>query len=110
MIEHGALRACKEAHGKASATDIETYLAIQALLFIYVDGGHSMDEIAYALKHGSAREKLQEAFANQDGFDKVGEKLFMNFGALEQAAKAAATSVMHCRPKDLVHQKIAHAD
>ncbi|MFL1387373.1 hypothetical protein ACI77F_06820 [Pseudomonas tritici] len=39
LIEHGALRACQEAHAQASATDIETYLAIQALLFIYVDGG-----------------------------------------------------------------------
>lgn len=110
LIEHGALRACQEAHAQASATDIETYLAIQALLFIYVDGGHSMDEIAYALKHGSAREKLQEAFANQDGFDKVGEKLFMNFGALEQAAKAAATFSHALQTKDLAHQKIAHVD
>ncbi|WP_339560373.1 hypothetical protein [Pseudomonas sp. EA_65y_Pfl1_P113] len=110
LIEHGALRACKDAHAQASADDIETYLAIQALLFIYIDGGHSMDEIAYALKQGSAREKLQEAFGGRDGFDKVGTKIFMNYGALEKAANDAATFSHALQVKDHAHQKITHTD
>lgn len=110
LIEHGAVRACKDIHTHTSADDIEKYLEIQALLFIYVDGGHSMDEISYALKRGNAREKLHEAFGKKAGYDEVGSKLFMDYEALDKAAEDAAVFNEALRVKDLVHDKITHAN
>lgn len=110
LIEHGALRACKEAHAHMSADDLERYLEIQALLFIYIDGGHSMDEILYALQRGNAQEKLHEAFDKKDGFDKVGENMFMNHEALDKAAQDAVVFNDALNAKDALHHTITHTN
>lgn len=110
VIEQGAVRACKDVHGSTRPEDLETYLAIQALLFIYVDGGHSMDEISYALTHPTVQDKLLQAFSEKPGFERIGDKLFMNYGALENAAKDAAIFNDVLKAKDAVHQHITHGN
>lgn len=110
LIEHGALRACKNVHAHMSPEDLEAYLEIQALLFIYVDGGHSMDEISYALTRGNAQDKFHEAFGGKDGFASVGRNMFMNYEALDKAAKYAAVFNDALSAKDSIHQKITHTN
>lgn len=108
LIEHGALRACKEVHAHTSVEELASYLEIQALLFIYIDGGHSMDEISYALKSGNAQDMLHEDFDRKDGFDKVGEHMFMNHEALDKAAKDATVFNDALNAKDSLHHQITH--
>lgn len=110
LIEHGAVRACKEIHAHTAPADIEAYLEIQALLFIYIDGGHSMDEISYALMKGNAQEKMHAAFGDKEGFDKIGAEMFKKPEALESAAKAAATFDQALKARDAMHGKITHAN
>ncbi|AZE95593.1 hypothetical protein C4J95_3561 [Pseudomonas orientalis] len=110
VIEQGAVRACKDVHANTRPDDLETYLAIQALLFIYVDGGHSMDEISYALTHPTVQDKLHQAFSEKPGFEHIGDKLFMNHGALENAAKDAAVFNDVLKAKDAAHQQITHGN
>ncbi len=110
LIEHGALRACKNAHTHMSPPDLETYLEVQALLFIYIDGGHSMHEISYALTCGNAQEKFHEAFGRKEGFERIGENMFMNYEALDKAAKDAATFNDALKTKDSVHHEITHTN
>ena len=110
LIEHGALRACKDVHTHISAEDLETYLEIQALLFIYIDGGHSMDEISYALTRGNAQDKLHEAFGRKDGFERVGAHMFMHHEALDKAAKDAATFNDALNARDSIHHQITHTN
>ncbi|AZF43526.1 hypothetical protein C4J87_3383 [Pseudomonas sp. R1-43-08] len=110
VIEQGAVRACKAVHADTHPDDLETYLAIQALLFIYVDGGHSMDEISYALTHPKVQNKLLEDFSGRPGFEHIGDKLFMNYHALENAAKDAAAFNDVLKAKDAAHLQITHGD
>lgn len=110
LIEHGAVRACKDIHANTAPADIEAYLEIQALLFIYIDGGHSMDEISYALMQGNAQEKLQAAFGDKEGFDKIGAEMFKNPEALQRAANAAAIFNEALKSRDAMHEKIAHTN
>ncbi|WP_152034513.1 hypothetical protein [Burkholderia contaminans] len=110
LIEHGAIRACKDVHANTSPDDIERFLEIQALLFIYVDGGHSMDEISYALKSGNSQSKFKEAFGNRDGFDAIGGKLFSNFEALDSAAKDAAIFNDALKAKDSLHADLKYSN
>ncbi|AZF22439.1 hypothetical protein C4J89_3553 [Pseudomonas sp. R4-35-07] len=110
VIEQGAVRACKDVHANTRPEDLETYLAIQALLFIYVDGGHSMDEITYALTHPTVQDKLHHAFSERPGFEHIGDKLFMNARALENAAKDAAVFNDVLKAKDATHQQITHGN
>ncbi|PKH19289.1 hypothetical protein [Pseudomonas fluorescens] len=110
VIEQGAVRACKDVHANTRPDDLETYLAIQALLFIYVDGGHSMDEISYALTHPTVQDKLRQTFSEKPGFEHIGDRLFLNHGALENAAKDAAVFNDALKAKDAVHQHITHGN
>ena len=110
LIEQGAVRACKDIHGNTAPADISAYLEIQALLFIYIDGGHSMDEISYALLQGNAQEKMQEAFGNKEGFDNIGAQMFKNPEVLQQAAQAATTFNDALNARDAMHKQITHTN
>ncbi len=110
VIEQGAVRACKDVHANTRPDDLEAYLAIQSALFIYVDGGHSMDEISYALAHPAVRGKLLETFPGRPGFEHIGDRLFMNDSALENAAKDAGVFNEVLKAKDAVHQHITHGN
>lgn len=110
LIEHGAVRACKDIHANTSAKDIEAYLEVQALLFIYVDGGHSMDEISYALMQGNAQEKMHVALGGKEGLNKVGVEMFKNIEVLSRAAKDASVFNDALKVKDASHEKILHTN
>lgn len=105
LIEQGALRACEKAHKElgTSAADMEKYLEVQAALFIYVDGGHSMKEISYSLTHENSKKKMVEAFG--DDFKNVGDNLFLNEAALTKAARAAESFDKTLMAKDAAHLK-----
>lgn len=106
LIEHGAIRACKEIHQHRTAEEINNFLELQGLLFIYIDGGHSMYEISRALKTDVIRTKLVETFDDKEEFQTVGDNMFTNPDALEKAAKNTAIFNRSLLTKDAVHQAI----
>ncbi|MDE1461752.1 hypothetical protein [Spartinivicinus poritis] len=106
LIEHGAIRACKELHKNADPRGLEDHLELQGLMFVYFDGGHSMNEIQYALADDRVTGKLHEAFDGREEFKNIAQNLFQEPSILEKSAKDAAVFYNSLRAKDDVHAEL----
>ncbi|WP_129517721.1 hypothetical protein [Burkholderia stabilis] len=106
LIEHGAIRAAKEIHINRSACDIKEYLEVQGLMFIYLDGGHSMHEIIAALNEPSVSEKLKSTFGGNYEFEMIGDEMFKDRDVLEASATKAAQFYESLKAKDCMHEAL----
>jgi len=106
LIEQGAIRACKELHHDMTAEAMEKFLEVLALMFIYLDGGHSMHEISYALRTEKVQQKMAESFPEKVGVNKVGNNLFKDEVILKRSAAATVPFLRSLLQKDRLHQEI----
>ncbi len=103
LIEQGAIRAAQEVHANRSADDVREYLETQGMLFIYLDGGHSMHEIIAALNEPSVSDKLKNAFGGRPEFSSMGSMMFKDPDVLEASATKAAQFHEALKARDLLH-------
>ena len=106
IIELGAMRACKSFYQDITIEMVNKHFETLCCMFIYLEGGHSIDELLYPLKSDRTKKIMQEAFPDKPDISKIGEGFFKDKEILKQAADATRPFLKNLLAKDKVHAVI----